>query len=103
MKKLIVLIMAVAVFAAAFVHFDNAYPVQISGLGGPTVVVSNLLFNAFVAGAVFGALIIAFVSEGEYVMGLRKIVYAMDGKNGKSRNGSPRDSGASGRVRRKAR
>ncbi len=69
------ILLAAAVFWLAYNYFSSNYAVSVAGPQGAAVLVSGLLFNTFVTGAIFGFILFAGIAEGEYVLGLRKIVY----------------------------
>ena len=69
------ILLTAAVFWLAYNYFTSNYPVSVNGPQGSAVLVSGLLFNTFVTGALFGFILFAGISEGEYLLGLRKIVY----------------------------
>lgn len=83
--RLAAMLVAVAALWFAYKFFEVTYPVAITDASGNLVVVSGLLFNSFVAGALFGAVLIAIIIEGEYLLGLRKIVYALEEPNKKAK------------------
>jgi len=79
--------MAVCVIAITLVYnyFDSNYALAITQASGRVVTVSGLLFNSFIAGAVFGIAVFIAITEGEYFFGLRKRVYAQLAESGKAK------------------
>ncbi len=70
------MIACILVITLVFNYFESTYSTAITEASGRVVTVSGLLFNSFVAGAVFGAAVFIVVVEGEYFFGLRRRVYA---------------------------
>ena len=79
--------MAVCVIAITLVYnyFDSNYALAITQASGRVVTVSGLLFNSFIAGAVFGVAVFLVITEGEYILGIRRHVYAELGAKGKAK------------------
>lgn len=98
--RLAALLLSVAVTWLVFRYFESTYPQAILLGNGSSVLLSGLLFNSFVAGAVFGMIMFAIIIEGEYILGLRRRVYAIMGENERAK-GSAGRKGA--RAQRRAR
>ncbi len=79
------MIACVIIITLMYNYFEANYAVAITEASGRVVTVSGLLFNAFIAGAVFGAAVFIVIVEGEYFFGLRKRVYAQLAESGKAR------------------
>ncbi|MFA5247600.1 MAG: hypothetical protein WC408_06970 [Candidatus Micrarchaeia archaeon] len=73
--RAIAVIISIIVITLAYNYFESTYPVSFLDKSQTPVTVPNLMFNAFIAGAVFAMAIFTFVVEGEYFFGLRKRVY----------------------------
>lgn len=79
------MIVCIIAITLVYNYFESTYPTAIIEASGRVVTVSGLLFNAFVAGAVFGSVVFILVVEGEYFFGLRKRVYAHLEGSGKAK------------------
>lgn len=79
--RLFMVIATMAGFFAVMNHLEANFRCSLSAgqcasLGG--VFLSELLFQWFVAGAFFGFLVFAILMEGEFALGIRKIVRALE-------------------------
>lgn len=83
--RYVAMIGCIIVITLMFNYFDSNYAVAITEASGRVVTVSGLLFNSFIAGAVFGVTVFIVITEGEYFFGLRKRVYAQLAESGKAK------------------
>jgi hypothetical protein len=74
--RLAVILLAAAASWLAYQHFSSTYPAFTLDARGSSLPVHGLMFNAFVAGAIFGMVLYGLITEGEYLLGLKKIIYA---------------------------
>ena len=79
------MIVCIVIITLMYNYFESNYAVAITEASGRVVTVSGLLFNAFIAGAVFGTAVFIVIIEGEYFFGLRKRVYAHLAESGKAK------------------
>ncbi|MFA6329400.1 MAG: hypothetical protein WCX64_01800 [Candidatus Micrarchaeia archaeon] len=79
------MIVCIIAITLVYNYFESTYSTAITEASGRVVTVSGLLFNSFIAGAVFGAAVFIIVVEGEYFFGLRKRVYAQLAESGKAK------------------
>jgi multisubunit Na+/H+ antiporter MnhB subunit len=79
------MIVCVVLITLAYNYFEANYATAITEASGRVVTVSSLLFNSFIAGAVFGIAVFLVIAEGEYLLGIRRQVYAQLGVGKKPR------------------
>ena len=72
--RLAMIVVALIVLSLVYAYFNSIYNVAIESSSMQLVTVSSLMFDAFIAGAVFGVFIFVIVVEGEYFLGIRKRV-----------------------------
>jgi len=83
--RFLAMIACVIAITLVYNYFESNYAIAITEASGRVVTVSGLLFNSFVAGAVFGIAVFIVIVEGEYLLGIRRHVYAELGAKGKAK------------------
>jgi len=90
--RFIAMIVCIIAITLVYNYFDSNYAVAFTDYAGRLVTVSGLLFNSFIAGAVFGVAVFLVITEGEYILGIRRHVYAELGAKGKAKPGARRSA-----------
>jgi len=90
--RFLAMIACVILITVVYNYFDSNFAVAITESSGRVVTVSGLLFNSFIAGAVFGVAVFLVITEGEYILGIRRHVYAELGAKGKAKPGARRSA-----------
>ena len=75
--RLAAMIIGLAVLGAVYTFFNARYSCAVIDGRGSIIFVSDLVFNIFIAGSLFGMVLFAFITEGEYLLGMRKTVYSI--------------------------
>ena len=75
--RLVAMIIGLVVLGAVYTFFNSRYSCAVIDGRGAIIIVPELLFNIFIAGSLFGMVLFAFITEGEYLLGVRKTVYSI--------------------------